>query len=71
MRIPDTTKSFDTQGVTIIIHLSEIFIIQQSSDTCKNIAIRTQCSLQGSGMDTERNSAVLEEGEREMFWIMP
>ena len=68
MRIPDTTKSFDTQGVTIIIHL---FIIQQSSDTCKNIAIRTQCSLQGSGMDTERNSAVLEEAEREMFWIMP
>ena len=33
-----------------------LFIVQQSSDTCRNIAISTQCSLQGSGMDTGRKS---------------
>ena len=68
MRIPDTTTSLDTQDLTIITHLSEI--VQQSSDTCKNIAISTQCSLQGSGMDTERNSAIEEEVEQEMFRIV-
>ena len=55
MRIPDTTASLDTQNLTIITYLREI--VQQSSDTCKNIAISTQCSLQGSGVDTECNSA--------------
>ena len=67
MRIPDTTKSLDTQDPTITVKL---FIVQQSSDTCKNIAISTQCSLQGSGMDTERNSAIEEEVEQEMFRIV-
>ena len=67
MRIPDTTKSLDAQDLTIITHLSEIV---QQSDACKNIAINTQGSLQGNGVDTERNSAVLEEVEQEMSWIM-
>ena len=68
MRIPDTTKSLDAQDLTIITHLSEI--VHQSSDACKNIAINTQGSLQGNGVDTERNSAVLEEVEQEISWIM-
>ena len=68
MRIPDTTKSLDAQDLTIITHLSEI--VQQSSDACKNIAINTQGSLQGNGVNTERNSAALEEVEQEMSWIM-
>ena len=46
--------------------LSEI--VQQSSDTCKNLAINTQCSLQGNDVDTQRNS-VLVEVEQEMSWM--
>ena len=68
MRIPDTTKSLDAQDLTIITHLSKI--VQQSSDACKNIAINTQGSLQGNGVNTESNSAALEEVEQEMSWIM-
>ena len=64
MRIPDTTKSLDSQDLTIITHLSEI--VQQISDTYKNLAIHTPCSLQGNDVDTQRNS-VLEEVEQEMF----
>ena len=48
-----------------------MLIVQQSSGTCKNIAISTQGSSQGSGMDTERNSAVLEEVEQELLRVMP
>ena len=55
MRIPDTKKSLDAQDLTIITHLSET--VQQSSDTCKKIAINTQCPI-----NTQRNS-VLEEVE--------
>ena len=63
MRIPDTAKSLDTQHLTIITHLSEIVYF----GNCKNIAISTQCSLQGNGVDNECNSADLEEVEQEMF----
>ena len=66
MKIPDTTKSLDAQDLTIITHLSEI--VQQSSDTCKNLAINTQCSLQGNDVDTQRNS-VLEEVGQEISWM--
>ena len=66
MRIPDTAKSLDSQDLTIIAYLNEI--VQQSSDTYKNLAIDTPCSLQGNDVDTQRNS-VLEEVEQEIFWM--
>ena len=64
MRIPDTAKSLDAQDLTIT-HPSKI--VQQISDASKSIAINTQCSLQENGVYTERNSAMLEEVEQEMF----
>ena len=48
-----------------MIHQSEI--VQQDSDASKNIAIDTQFSSQGNGLDTEHYSAVLEEVEKEIY----
>ena len=67
MRIPDNTKSLDAWDLAIITHL--LFNKVVTPAKIKNIAINTQCSLQGNGVDTERNSAVLEEVEQKMFLI--
>ena len=48
-----------------MIHQSGI--VQQGSDASKNIAIDTQFSLQGNGLDTEHYSVVLEEVEQEIY----